>query len=485
MDNLKEKTAKGLFWGLMNNGSTQVLNLLFGILLGRLLTPSDYGMVGVLSIFTAIAGNLQSSGFTQALTNMKSPTAHDYNAVFWFNVTVSVSIYAILFFCAPLIAAFFRQPDLVEVSRFVFLSFVISSFGIAHGAYMFKNLMVKETAVIGFAALLASGSAGVILALNGMNYWSLAWQQVIYISVVNVGRYACTPWRPSLKIDMRPIRRMFGFSVKILFTMILNTLSGNLLVFIFGRIFPMKVVGSFTQANKWNTMAYSFLTGTVAQVAQPVMAQISDDNERELRVFRKMIRFTALFSFPAMFGLAMVAEEFILVTIHEQWLDSVPLLRVLCVGGAFMPFYTLYQNLAISRGRSDIYLWCNVAQILMQVCIVLVFSRYGIMSMVVAYTVSNILFLALWQYFIHRLTGVRLIDVVRDVCPFLFASAVITCAVWFVTQAVANLWLLLLCRVSAVAALYFIVMKLAHVRIMDECVDYLGRRFHGRKKTGK
>ena len=282
----------------MNNGSTQVLNLVFGIFLGRLLTPADYGMVGVLAIFTAIAGNLQSSGFTQALTNMKAPSARDYNAVFWFNVLVSVSIYTVLFFCAPLIARFFRQPALVEVSRFVFLSFVIASFGIAHGAYMFKNLMIKEGAVIGFAALSVSGTAGVLLALNGMSYWSLAWQQVIYITVVNIGRYICTPWHPSLKVDMRPIRNMFGFSVKILFTMILNTLSGNLLVFIFGRIFPMKAVGNFTQANKWNTMAYSFLTGTVAQVAQPVMAQISDDSQRERRVFRKMMRFTAMLSFP-------------------------------------------------------------------------------------------------------------------------------------------------------------------------------------------
>ena len=424
MDSLKEKTAKGLVWGLMNNGTTQLLNLVFGIFLGRLLSPADYGMVGVLTIFTAIAGNLQSSGFTQALTNMKRPTARDYNAVFWFNVTVSVAVYAVLFLCAPLIAAFFRQPELTRLSRFVFLSFVIASLGIAHGAYMFKNLMVKETAVTGFAALLASGTAGVVLALKGYSYWSLAWQQVIYITVINIGRYAYTPWRPSLRIDFSPIRRMFGFSVKILLTSILNTLNANLLVFVFGRMLPIKTVGSFTQANKWNTMAYSFLTGTVAQVAQPVMAQVSDDGDRERRVFRKMARFTAMLSFPAMFGLAMVAEEFILLTIHEQWLDSVPLLRILCIGGAFMPFYTLYQNLVISRGRSDVYLWCNVAQVAMQLGVVLAFARQGVTVMVTAYTVYGVLFLGVWQYFAGRLTGIRAAEVVRDVCPFMLAAAV-------------------------------------------------------------
>ena len=481
MDNLKEKTAKGLLWGLMNNGSTQLLNLVFGIVLGRLLTPTDYGMVGVLSIFTAIAGNLQSSGFTQALTNMKAPSPRDYNAVFWFNITVSISIYAVLFLCAPLIARFFRQPELVGVSRFVFLGFVISSFGIAHGAYMFKNLMVKEGAVTGFAALLVSGTVGVTLALGGMGYWSLAWQQIAYITVVNIGRYVYTPWHPSFKIDMSPIKRMFGFSVKILFTMILNTLSGNLLVFIFGRMLPMKTVGNFSQANKWNTMAYSFLTGTVAQVAQPVMARIEGDDEREGRVFRKMMRFTAMLSFPAMFCLALVAEEFILVTIHEQWLDSVPLLRLLCVGGAFMPFYTLYQNLAISRGRSDIYLWCNIAQVLVQLAVVIVFARQGVTATVAAYTVSNILFLCVWQYFIHRLTGIRAAAVARDICPFMLAAAAVVCCAWPLSLAVVGALPLLVCRVIVVAVLYSVVMKLARVHIFDECLDYVLNKFHGVK----
>ena len=476
MDTLKEKTAKGLVWSLMNNGTTQLLNLVFGIFLGRLLSPADYGMVGVLTIFTAIAGNLQSSGFTQALTNMKRPTANDYNAVFWFNVTVSVTVYAILFFSAPLIASFFRQPELTRLSRFVFLSFVIASLGIAHGAYMFKNLMVKQTAVTGFAALLASGTAGVVLALKGYSYWSLAWQQVIYITVVNIGRYVCTPWRPSLRIDFRPIRRMFGFSVKILATSILNTLNGNLLVFIFGRMLPIKTVGDFSQANKWNTMAYSLLTGTMAQVAQPVMAEVGDDDERERRVFRKMARFTAMLSFPAMFGLAMVAEEFILVTIHEQWAGSVPLLRILCAGGAFMPFYTLYQNLVISRGRSDVYLWCNVAQIAVQLLAVLAFARQGVTVMVAAYSVCNVLFIGVWQYHLHRLTSLRAADVLRDVCPFMLAAAAVMAVVWPLTAGISNLWLLLGVRVTLAAALYFAVMKLTHADILDECLEYVLKR---------
>ncbi|MDO4159619.1 MAG: lipopolysaccharide biosynthesis protein [Prevotellaceae bacterium] len=479
MDNLKEKTAKGLFWGMLNNGTTQVLNLIFGIYLARLLSPADYGMVGVLTIFTAIAGNLQSSGFTQALVNMKRPTANDYNAVFWFNVSVSITIYIILFFCAPLIADYFRQPALVELSRFVFLSFVISAFGIAHNAYLFKNMMVKESTIIGFVALVVSGISGLVLAFNGKAYWSIAWQQIIFIAVANIGRYYYSAWHPSFHIDFSPIKQMFRFSVKILFTTIINTLSNNILTFIFGRLFPIKTVGNFTQAYKWNTMASSFISGTIAQVAQPMLAEINDDENRERRVFRKMMRFTAFLSFPAMFGLAMVSNEFIIITIHDKWADCVPLLRILCISGAFLPFYTLYQNLVISRGRSDIYLWCNIIQIVTQIALVLAFARYGITVMVTVYTLFNIVFLSVWQYFLHRLTGIKLIEIAKDICPFLLASAVVMCVVYYITLPIANLILLLAVRFVLAALFYFVIMKLAHAHILNECMDFM------KEKTNK
>lgn len=185
-ESLKEKTAKGLFWGAMNNGSTQVLNILFGIFLARLLSPADYGIIGILTIFTLIAGNLQSSGFTQALINLKQPTDRDYNSVFWFNVLVSFTLYIILFLAAPLIALFFHQPCLTKLSRFVFLAFFISSFGIVQNAYMLKNMMNKEIAIVNFASLIVSNITGLTLALCGFTYWSLAWQQVLYISVMNI-----------------------------------------------------------------------------------------------------------------------------------------------------------------------------------------------------------------------------------------------------------------------------------------------------------
>ena len=475
-ESLKEKTAKGLFWGALNSGTTQLLNLVIGIFLGRLISPAEYGIVGVLNIFTLIAGNLQSSGFSQGLINLKSPQARDYNSVFWFNILAGFVLYVVLFASAPLIASYIRQPCLVPLSRLVFLSFVISSFGIAHGAYMTKNMMNREIAIIGAIALVCSGSIAIVLAFLGFSYWSLAWQQIVYIAVLNLGRYWFTPWHPSFHFTFEPVKRMFGFSVKVLITNIINTVSNNILTLVFGRLYPIKAVGDFTQAYKWDSMANSFVANAIGQVAQPVLASVHEERGRAVRVFRKMMRFTAFFSFPAMFGLAIVSREFILVTIGKQWVDAIPLLQMLCIGGAFVPFYTVYQNVALGNGRSDVYMRCNVMQIVLQIGIIALFYQYGINKMVMAYTLFTIAWLMVWQFAAHRIIGVRFSAVMKDVLPSLLVASGVMTATYFATCLIASPALLLVARIVIAALLYAGTAKLLRMEIMEEVVKWVERR---------
>ena len=476
MENLKEKTAKGLFWGMMSNGTTQVLNLVFGIFLARLLTPAEYGIVGVLAIFSAIAGALQSGGFGAGLINIKHPTNNDYNSVFWLNICVSSILYLLLFLCAPAIAAFFKQPCLVLVSRVLFLSLPFSAITIVSGTYLMKNMMNREIAIISVMALVIAGITGVTLAFMGYSYWSLVWQQLVYVIVAGVGRLYFAPWRPSLHMDFTPVRKMFSFSVKLMLTDIINTLNQNMLTFIFGRLFTISAVGIFSQANKWNSLAYSTITSSLAQVAQIVFVSASDEGKREVRVFRKMVRFTAFISFPALFGLAMVSQELILITIGEKWVDSILLLQILCLGGAFMPFYTLYLNVAISHGRSDLYMWCNTGQILVRLALVLSLYQKGIMAIVIAYSVFSVVGLFIWQMIGNHLIKLRLIDVLKDVCPFLFVSLLVMAVTYFITYRIANLPLLLLSRIFIAIFLYAGIMKILQAKVMDECIAFIRKK---------
>ena len=266
---------------------------------------------------------------------------------------------------------------------------------------------------------------------------------------------------------------MFSFSVNVLVTNIINTVSNNILTLLFGGLYPMKAVGDFSQANKWNTMGNSFVANAVGQVAQPVLASVNEERGREVRVFRKMMRFTAFLSFPAMFGLAIVSREFILLTIKEQWIDAIPLLQMLCIGGAFVPFYTMYQNVAISNGRSDIYMCCNVLQIVFQLGIIALFYQWGINSMVMFYTLFIIVWLLVWQFAAHRIIGVRLWEVVKDVFPSMFVAAGVMAVTYFVTSFIEHLALLLIARIIIAALLYAAIMKMLRMEIMEEMMKWV------------
>ena len=474
-EGLKERTAKGLMWGAINNLTSQLLMALIGIILGRLLTPADYGMVGMLAIFTAITGSLQESGFTAALTNLKEATHREYNAVFWTSTGISILLYLVLYISAPLIADYFHQPGLIPLSRLVFASLLLAGIGIAHAAYMFRNMMNREKAITGFFALVGSGIIGITLALNGYSYWSLAWQQFAYICIINIGRLYYVRWMPSFHIDLSPIREMIGFSSKILITNIINQVNNNILSFIFGRLFTAGAVGNYTQAAKWNTMGHSLISGTMQQVAQPVLASINEEENRQLNVFRKMLRFTAFLSMPAMLGLAFIAD-FIVVLLGEQWTDSVPLLRMLCISGAFLPIHTLYQNLFISHGRSDTYMWCSVALVITQIVVVMVFATWGIEIMIAAYVVTLILWTGIWQVLTYRLIQLRFIDLLKDVCPFLLATIGCIGVAYYTTLFITNVIALILSRIIITSLLYMAIMKIAHVKIFMECILFIFKR---------
>lgn len=476
MKSLKEKTAKGLFWAAMNNGLMQLLSALIGLFLARLLMPEDYGLVGMLAIFSAIATTIQESGFSSALINMKDVRDKDYNSVFWFSLAMGVALYCILFLCAPLIATFYNQEKLTDLSRICFLSIPLSAIGIVPSAYLSKNLIIKETTVLRTGVLALSGIVGIAMAVTGHAYWSIAAQQLLYVGFLSFGKYFLIPWRPSLKIDINPVRRMFGFGCKIMVTNIVSQTSNNILSMIFGRLFPVNAVGNFSQAYKWNNMASSLVSGTISQVAQPVFASINDERERQLGVLRKMIRFTAFLSFPVMLGLAIISNEFIILLISEKWADSVRILQILCIGGAFMPLYQPLQNLIVSRGRSDIFMWSNIVQVAMQITLILLVSGYGFTAMIATYSAFNILWLFVLQEITRRMAGLRFLHFLKDTTPFFLAAAFSDAVACLAGTLADGMLACALIKVVCSATLYYMVMRLSGAKILAECTGYLFQR---------
>ena len=475
-ETLKDKTASGLIWGGLSNGVQQLLNLVIGIFLARMLTASEYGMVGVLTIFSLIASSLQESGFTSALTNLKQATNRDYNAVFWFNVLTSIGIYAILYFCAPLIARFYRQPDLTVLSRYLFLSFVISSFGIAHSAYLFRNLMVKQRTISVLIAQAISGAVGVTLVYLGYSYWGLATQTLVYCTATMICFWCFSRWRPSFHIDFGPIKGMYGFSIKVLMTNIFQNINNNFFSVILGRYYNDATVGQYNQANKWCSMGHSMVNGMIIGVAQPVMARVAEDIERQRRVFRKLLRFSAFISFPVMLGLAIVAEPLITVAITDRWLESARIMQVLCVWGAFVPIQSVYTQMLLSRGMSRQYMVGILIIGALQVGVALAMMRWGLFAMFIAYVIVNICWLAYWQVYARRELQLSAVEALSDIFPLFFLTAVVMGVTWWTTQSITSSWLLLCVRVALGATLYAAATSIFYPSMQKESIAYLKKK---------
>ena len=439
----------------MNNFVQQVVGLAFGIILGRLLSPSDYGMIAMITIFSLIANAIQNSGFGAALTNLDHPTDEDYNSVFWFNVTASTTMYVILFFCAPLIADFYHTPALVPLSRYVFLSFVFSSFATAPYAYLFKNFQAKLQTKSGIIAVVTSSVVGAVLAFLDFGYWALATQSLVFVAVSSAMAWHYSAWHPTLHIDYRPAMRMFKFSCKILATTIVTQINNNVLNILLGHYFSAHDTGNYNQAYQWDSKCFNLVQGMVNQVAQPVLVDLRRNQGRQVQALR---------------------NEFIVLAITAKWLPSAELLQLLVISGATFPLVSLLSSLVISEGRSGLYFWITASLGVVEIGLMLLLYPYGIRTMVIAYVLVNIVWLFVWHFFVNRMVGYSLWQFLKDTMPFALAALGVMVATHLLTSAISNLWLLLFSRIIIAVLLYYAVMRVARVKILQECIDFICKK---------
>ncbi len=475
---LKDKTAKGLFWGGISNGVQQLLSLGFGIMLGRLLDQTDYGMFNMLIIFTTLAALLQDSGFTTALINKKNATDKDYNSVFWFSMGMGMVLYVVLFFAAPAIARFLKVPELVTPARFLFLWFLFGSTATVHNALLIKNLMIKEKAKIEIIAFVSASTLAVIMAWNGMAYWSLFVQMVAQGLIGTLLRWYYSPWRPSFHFSTEPLKEMFPFSAKLLITGLFNVVNSHIFGPLIGRYYSVREVGNYGQGYKWGYIGYSVVWSMVNNVSQPVLAQLADNPERQAQAFRKMIRFVSFVAFPCMFGLAFVSKEFITITLTEKWLESVPYMQLFCLWGAAMPINNLCSNLIVSHGKSNIYMYSTITLDIIQLSVLYLSYPYGLMQMVINYILVNLLWFFVWYTFVRRCIPIRLFTLLfRDIFPFLIIIGSAIAITYFATMNLENIYLRFIIKIAMVASLYLAVLYLCHAVVLKESIQYIIKQF--------
>ena len=473
---LKTKTIKGLFWGGFSSGVKQVISVLIGLVLLSKLTPGDYGLVGMLAILTGIAGTLQEGGFTSALANRKEFSHEDFNSVFWFNSIVSITMYVLLWFCAPLIADFYGQPELVKISRVLFLSFVFTGFSLSFHAYLFRFLMVREKAAVDIISNTVAGIVAIILAVKGYGYWALVVNTVLMCFIACILRIILVPWHPTFTFNFKPVWEMFGFSFKLVLATFVTQIQNNIFSVILGRAFTEREVGFYTQGNKWTVMGQTMITGTVNSVAQPIMARVAEEKERGLKVFRKFMRLTSCLVCPSMFGLALISPQMIQV-INPEFMPSVPVMQLISIGCIALSLSNMYAQMNIAHGRSDMNLLITVLGAALQISMAFVVYKYGITVIALTIAICNFLILAAWHLISGRYAGYTLLMMLKDVMPYTGLALLVMIVTFFATKFISNALLLLCAKIVLAAVLYILALKVLDSAIYREARVFLKRNW--------
>lgn len=353
---LKGKAASGLAWTSFEKVTQQVIQFVIGIIIARILSPEEFGIVGMTAIFMAIANTVVDSGFGSALIQKKEKTEADYSTCFYFNLIVGVVMYAALWIAAPFIADFYRTPILTDVTRILGITFIINSLSISQTARMTSEMQFREMSIITIAAQLVTGAVGLVMAMTGFGVWALVFQQLSSCAVRLLGMELYLKWLPRWEFSTKSFKHLFGFGSKILCSSLINTIYNNLYTLIIGRVFSAGDVGHYNRANQFADLPTNSLLQVVMKVAYPLMAKVQDDPERLRASYKKFLNFPLFVLSPILIGMATLAEPMVLVLLGEKWLPAVPLLQILCIGALFNPLTHINLNILYVKGRTDLVL---------------------------------------------------------------------------------------------------------------------------------
>jgi O-antigen/teichoic acid export membrane protein len=389
-DNLKDKMIGALTWSSVNIGGIQLIQLIIGIILARILLPEDFGLIGVLYIFIGFSTVLIDGGFGQGLIRKQDVNNTDLSTIFFLNLAISIFLYLILFFSAPIIAHFFSQPELITLSRVIFLSVILYPFYQIQLVQLLKKFDYKSIAIINIISIGISGILAAILALKGYGAWSLVYQQLAFNFIKAITFPFFLKWLPELKFSFSTIKQLWRFTIPMLGQGILNVIFNHVYTIIIGRFHPMKQVGYFAQANKYSETVNVASQNIINAATFPILAKIHDDKGRSLRIYRKLITTVSMITFPLVAFLLAAAEPVIITLISEKWLFSVVLFQLLLAANLFAPMFTLNINILNAGGESKNTLKLElIKKTLITLSIIGSFS-FGIEAMLVGFVAANI-----------------------------------------------------------------------------------------------
>jgi len=474
-ESLKKKTVKGVVWSSVERFSVQGVQFLVMLVIARLLDPKDFGLVGMLAIFLAVAQSLIDSGFSLALIRKQDRTEVDNSTVFYFNIVVSAVLYLILYAIAPWVSDFYDEPQLCSLMRVLCLIVIINSFAVVQRAIYTASINFKTQAKASFIAALASGLVGVWMAYNGYGVWTLVWQQLLNAGINTLLLWIYSNWYPRWVYSWQSFRELFAFGSKLLASGLLDTLYTNIYLLVIGKIFNAASLGYYTQADRFTKLPSSNITGILQRVTYPVLCSIQDDDERLREDYRKLLRLSAFVIFPMMCFLAGVAYPLVELLIGEKWRFAATLIIPLSFNMMWWPIHAINLNLLQVKGRSDLFLRLEIIKKIIGVTVLVLSIPFGLLFMCYAGIVTSIICLVINTYYTGKLIQVGFLMQMKDLSGTLIVSIAIFVVAYFLTLLSENVIIQLLLAVLISAVLFVSTVYLLKFKELDYVKSILNR----------
>lgn len=423
---LTKKTTTALIWSFADLMANHGIQFIIQIILARLLLPEHFGLIGMIVVFIALSNAVVDSGFSQALIRDQHTTQVDYSTVFYFNLGMSFVSYAGLYVCSSYISNYFNQPQLIDILRVMSIVVIINAVAIIQRVMLMKKVDFRTITKISVIASTTSGILTIIVAVLGFGVWSLVINMLSLQLIQSLLLFIYNKWMPSFTFSYRSFRRFFGFSFKLLISGLIDTIYNNIFSLIIGKYYSTRQLGYYTNALKFRDIASHSIASTVQRVTYPILSSVQDDDIRLKMGFRKIIQSVAYINFPALLGLAAVAEPVFYILFGEKWMPSVIYFQLLCVAGALYPLHALNLNILQVKGRADLFLMIEIyKKIVLTVLLVLFISlKTGILGLIFAAVINSYISLLINIYFSGKQINYSLMEQLRDLTPSFLISIV-------------------------------------------------------------
>ena len=451
---LKKRTISSILWNAFDKVGFQLVAFLVGLVTLRLLTPRDFGIIGALTIFTALSNILIESGFTSAMIRRRNNTNAEYVAVLCFNLILSLFLYILLVYNSEAIAKYYCIPELEDLSSFLFLGILLNSLGIVQNIVLTKRLEFKKLSIPNITSAVVSGVVVVVLIFQGYGYWALAWQIVLQFAVKSVMLWILSDWRPREKPNFRVIKELFLFSFSLIATNLMNTFVRYVYNPVIGRNFGEERLGYYSEAYKFFFLPSSIVSSTFVGVAYPVLSELNGDDSRQLLYLRKIVKLIAYSIFPLLFGAMACFDHLVHVVLTEKWMPIVPYFRLMAVGGVIIPFHSLCLSVLTLKGFPR---RAFVMELLKNTLLVLplFFLRNDFEIILLLFSLFSVLSYIVDMFFLKIVVDYKIVQQLKDIFPSLFLSLVMSVVVYCVNFINCSEWLTLLLQIIVGILLYF------------------------------